>query len=96
MAMTGPNGRVVQERSLWEQADSGNGCAAVGWSEVDAELLHKAIVLLTEDGSAITLGMTSDGGALMVAVLNNGKAFKSYFHEVKHLEDKLAALIKLA
>lgn len=93
--MTGPNGRDIVTRSLWEQAENGDGPAKVGWSDVDGELLMKAVVILTDSGAAITLGTTSDGGALMVAVLDGGKVHKSYFHDTRALDLKLAALIKL-
>lgn len=94
--MIGPNGQHVQSKSLWDQCEGARELVSVSWSHVDAEALIGALVALTDSGSAVTLGLTSDGGALMIAVLDNGKVSKSYFHDLTLLEDRLKAVKNMA
>ena len=64
----------------------------VSLSTVDAELMRDAITAWTELGHAITIGRTSDGGAIAISLLAGGQRQSKYFADLAVLEDFLAVV----
>jgi hypothetical protein len=56
------------------------------------ELLRDAVAKWVERGHAVTIGRTSDGGAIGVHLLANGQKHSQYFSEIATLEDFLSRL----
>lgn len=52
-----------------------------------------AITAVVDYGAAITLSRTSDGGAAVVAVIDNGDVSKHYARDIEELTAIVAALI---
>lgn len=77
------------QRHIWEELEQKQGHEHLAWSQVDNEVVTDAIHLLTGNGDAVTFGVTSDGGALMVSLLTGGKVLKSYFHRPEDAEQRL-------
>jgi hypothetical protein len=56
----------------------GHGRGAVRWSECDADEVLAFVDKVAELGHAVTLGKTSDGGALAICVLADRDRLKAY------------------
>lgn len=78
----------------WENKSAGEG--PFDMSEVDPSLVHNAIVEWTSAGFAITFGRTSDGGAMGVHLLANGRKLPTYHSTVEDLEMRLQDIITRA
>lgn len=70
--------------SKYARLSEGNATGAVSWAEVNGPALKNALVAVTEDGCALILGKTSDGGALSLTLLGPGAPVKRWFktHEL--------------
>jgi len=75
-----PNPAVSKYARLSEDAPSNH----VSWEEVDGRLIKAALTAISEDGCALILGKTSDGGALSLTLLGPGTPVKRWFktHEI--------------
>ena len=62
---------------------------AVELATVDAELIRDVIATWTSMGHAITLGRTSDGGAVAVSLLAGGNRKSLYYSDLALFEDFL-------
>lgn len=62
----------------------------IDWDAADPHQLLAAIVNWTRGGNAVTLGRTSDGGALSLTLLAGGERLKKYAKDA----DELASLLK--
>lgn len=62
------------------------------WDAADPHQLLAAIVNWTRSGNAVTLGRTSDGGALSLTLLCGGERLKRYASDATELELLLKAL----
>lgn len=63
------------------------------WKDVDASLLRSAVHAATMAGAAIILGVTSDGGAYSICVLDQDQKVKEYPHGVDECEQSLQDII---
>jgi hypothetical protein len=68
---------------------------SISWDQVDGKLLHDAVANWSSGGHAITLGKTSDGGALSIALLSGGKPYKLYAASVAEANDLLTRIAGL-
>jgi len=59
---------------------------------VDAETIGSAVVRWTGSGYALTLGLSSDGGAFNVKLHAGGQVESKWFTSAKDLEDFLSAI----
>jgi len=66
--------------------------AGVSYSETDPQLLLRAVAAVTAAGDAITLGLTSDGGAYYVGCIADGLLEKFYLDSCDALEDRLRGI----
>lgn len=64
----------------------------VSLATVDAETMRDAIAQWTSLGHAITIGCTSDGGAIAISLLAGGQRQSKYFNDLALLEDFLCTL----
>lgn len=87
-----PNPAVSKYAGLAEASGTG----AVTWEEVNGPLLKQAIVAATEDGCALILSKTSDGGALSITVLAGPERIKKYAKSADLANSVLQELIALS
>lgn len=87
-----PNPAVSKYARLAE----GNAASAVSWEEVNGPVLKGAIVAASEDGCALILGKTSDGGALSLTLLGPGQPVKRWFKSRELAESFLHEIIATA
>jgi hypothetical protein len=59
------------------------------WGDIDPSTLRGAIDSVTKGGGAIMLGLTSDGGAYSVCILQDSDKMKEYPHSKLECEDLL-------
>lgn len=69
---------------------------AVKWEEADASWLLDAVNAVAEEGGALILGKTRDGGALAVTLLYEGSKTNFYANDRKSLYDILKDLAAVA
>jgi hypothetical protein len=58
--------------------DKGKPNTAITWAQVDGPTLKACVGFVTGCGDAITLGRTTDGGALSVTILSGADRLKKY------------------
>lgn len=87
-----PNPAVSKYARLAE----GNAAVHVSWEEVDGRALKAALVAVSEDGCALILGKTSDGGALSLTLLGPGQPVKRWFKNRELAESFLHELAATA
>lgn len=63
------------------------------WETVDGRLIKACVVAASENGCAIILGKTSDGGALSFTLLNSGPAIKRWPKTTESAESLLHEII---
>lgn len=64
----------------------------VSLATVDADLMRDAIGHWVALGHAITIGRTSDGGAIAISLLAGGQRRSQYFADLAALEDFLTVV----
>lgn len=67
----------------------------ISWSEVDNQILRDAIVSVCDNGAAIILGKTTDGGALSITVLDGNDKIREWPHTVEETENTLRWLVDM-
>jgi len=97
MKAKGPNdGRNSTQNpavSKYARLSEDGPASYVSWEEVDGRALKAALVATSEDGCALILGKTSDGGALSLTLLNPGKPVKKWFKSAALAESFLQELV---
>lgn len=63
------------------------------WSSCDAELLKDVVVLITNMGGAVILGMSRDQGAHSLTLMLDGNRKSLWFDGDAELDDKLQEVI---
>ena len=66
----------------------------IHWSDVDAQKLRGAVDALTRRGCAVILGVTSDGGALSVCILDKDTKIREYPHTGLEAEQLLDVILE--
>ena len=69
--------------------------AIVSWSEIDNQVLRDAIVSVCDNGAAIILGKTTDGGALSITVLDGNDKIREWPHSIEDTENTLRWLVDM-
>lgn len=59
------------EESKYQKAKLSSVKGGLSWLQVDAEQLKKVTAAVIEDGAALLLARTSDGGALVIRVVDD-------------------------
>jgi len=70
------HGKPVNRNSKYGKATGTK--AAIAWSEVDGPSIKNCIDAVTRDGCAIVFSRTSDGGALVLTLLDGPTRVKEY------------------
>jgi hypothetical protein len=65
---------------------------AADWSSADAALIHRLIVSASRSGAAVQFGLTRDGGAFRIRILDGGDADDVYVRPSEDLGYALEAL----
>lgn len=63
------------------------------WGDVDPTVIRGAIDAATKGSGAIMFGLTTDGGAYSLCVLQDSDKMKEYPHSVAECEELLRSLI---
>lgn len=66
------------------------------WSRIDTALLHDMVTAVTGGGSAIVIGLSSDGGAMSLTLLSNGEKRRFWAHAAPEMDDLLTTVIEWA
>jgi hypothetical protein len=86
-----PRPRAVQSPFSF-LADTPADSEPVSLATVDAETFRDALAVWTSLGHAITIGRTSDGGAIAITLLASGHRTSKYFADLALFEDFLVSL----
>lgn len=79
----------------WDQYFTLKSRGNLSWRDASAELLREAIASATEDGAALLVSKTSDGGALTIHVLAGGTTHKLYPATEQELSEALQLIVKI-
>jgi hypothetical protein len=66
---------------------------SLSYGQVEGTLLQQCVERVTNHGDAVLFGRTTDGGALSIHVLSNGRADKFYVTDASELMELLLGLI---
>lgn len=90
-----PAAKAVDE-SKYAKAKLSSSKGGLSWLEANAEQLLKTIAAVIEDGAAILLARTSDGGALVIRVVDDTGSHAWYPASEQEIHDDLAEIGKAA
>lgn len=91
-----PSKKGPAAANKWAAAMLETRKGSLTWADVGAEDLQAAVAHVTEEGAALLLAKTSDGGALMVQILvGTGDRPKFYAASMAELNDLLDALARV-
>jgi hypothetical protein len=96
----GASGRDTQKGAASKQArpftwrEQGQSEVVCRWQDIDTKLIATAVALITTAGAAIILGITSDGGAYSLCVLDGTQKIKEYPHGSEACTILLQSLIE--
>lgn len=80
----------------WGQVGPSDKTDPISWRSCLAQTLQDAIVAATEDGAAVLLSKTSDGGALALQILSGAARYKYYAADSVALDDLLREMTMTA
>jgi len=86
-----PNGPSSKEL-VWRKNTS--AISTCDWSTVDANLLRGAVDSVAKAGGAIMFGITADGGAYSLCLLQGDQKVKEYPHSTEELNETLRGMIQ--
>jgi transposase len=72
-----------------------NHGSGVAFNALDPSAFLNGIAAVTRSGAAIMFGLTSDGGAMVVTVLDNNDREKEYLHDADEINEYLVGLAVL-
>lgn len=52
--------------------------ATISWSDIDSDIISDLVNTVTKAGAAVMFGVTSDGGALSLCILDQQSKLKEY------------------
>jgi hypothetical protein len=84
------NGKTGPKVLAWR--NNTRGRTNTNWSDVDADLIRRAIYRVTSNGGSIMFGVTSDGGAFSILVLHGDQKMRDYPHGIGECKESLEAL----
>lgn len=80
----------------WNRLVEATGRSSVTWNDADPTMLRDAVAAATEDGAALLFAKTSDGGALVVKVINDKKSVPLYPASTQSLHSTLELIAQIA
>jgi hypothetical protein len=72
---------TVRMREVPDTWGDGGGGAEVRWTGADADALGYAVAAAADTGVLLMLSRSQDGGALMVAFMDDGVTKRRWFHD---------------
>lgn len=69
------------------------GTSECDWGAIDPNILRGAIDAVTKAGGAIMFGVTADGGAYSLCLLQGDQKVKEYPHSISDCEETLQGMI---
>lgn len=88
--------RVKGSADKWEALNARTRRGGITWADAGAEDLRDMVAAVTADGSAVLLATTSDGGALVIQVLNGKGRHKLYPADDAELAEALSLVTRVA
>lgn len=85
-----------REGDKWENLFLDKGSGRITWNDCDPQSLLDAVAAATEDGAAVLLSKTSDGGALVVRILTDQGSTPFYPASAAALSEVLAMIVEVA
>lgn len=85
-----PNPRNLKAADMWRPNTGDN--AHYNYSDIDPTILRGAIDSVARAGGAIMFGLTADGGAYSLCILQGQEKLKDYPHTPTELETRLTDL----
>jgi len=89
-------GKPARERKatpeVFKWRNNGGPVQLSSWKDIDEGVLHNVVTRVTNAGAAIIFGVTGDGGAFSVCVLDGESKIREYPHGKGECEELLAAL----
>lgn len=73
----------------WKAMGTGGNVAGARWEDCDSAAVLGLVACVTAQGGAITLGVTRDGGALAITVMDGDARFKEYIPSNTDLNEAL-------
>lgn len=89
-------GYIKPKESRYEKRPRGSSNSSIRWVDADASSLHDAVCAVTDNGEAIILSRTSDGGALSITIISGSDKHRWYPNSVAMIEEDLAEILELA
>lgn len=80
--------------SVYAALNGARSDRSLSYSQVSGDLLRECVERITNRGDAVLFGRTTDGGALSIHVLTDGKAEKFYVSDASELMELLTGLIE--
>lgn len=82
--------------SKWTKYQPGNVGPKIAWDEVSYPQIGEMVAAVTRDGSALLLGTTRDGGALVVTVCAGDERIKFYASTAEEVASMIQNVIAIA
>lgn len=77
----------------YERINRGRARRGFSWSEIDPDDLGKFVQFVTSKGLAVILGVTSDGGAGSVTILDGDKRLREWPSSKNDFDELYTALV---
>lgn len=88
----GPHAKPAPKNPVWRKnVVSTDPCV---WSDIDPSTLRGVVDAVARSGGAIMFGVTSDGGAYSVCILQNDEKIKEYPHSKLECQEILRSIIE--
>lgn len=88
--------RVEKSANKWEALRAQHSTRNFSWADAGAEDLRDMVAAVVADGSAVLLASTSDGGALVIQILNGKGRHKLYPTDELELAEAISLVRRTA
>lgn len=89
-------GKPTKTQGKWSKYTPAPHKAEISWDEVSQPLIGEMVGAVTRDGSAVLLGTTRDGGALVVTVCAGDERAKFYASSLEEVASMMQNIISVA
>ena len=87
---TGPNnGMGKRQGNGFAVRPNYRSLAECSWRDIDSDIVCELVTTVTKAGAAVMFGVTSDGGALSLCILDNQNKIKEYPRSQTEVNDIL-------
>jgi|SRR4030095_3541685 len=78
MPTTTRNGNGNNGKDSYAVRPNYRSLATISWSDIDSDIISDLVATVTKAGAAVMFGVTSDGGALSLCILDQQSKLKEY------------------